>query len=257
MSSAGIAARQVSFEQKSFWRNPASAFFAFLFPIIFLVVFATLFKGQQVQVGPVKTSYDDYYIPALVAFGVMGACFTNIAVTLSLRRDNGILKRLRGTPLPTWAFIAGVVGSSIIVSIVLALLTTGFGILVYGVHVPQHIGAAAATIGVGALAFCALGMAMTIVIPNAEAAPAIVNGVFLPIVFISGTFFPVSSTSVLAQIAEWFPVRHFINAMFTAFDPAHLYSNGFNGNDLVIMGAWGAGAVLLSIFRFRWEPRKS
>ena len=101
------------------------------------------------------------------------------------------------------------------------MLTTGFGILVYGVHVPQHIGAAAATIGVGALAFCALGMAMTIVIPNAEAAPAIVNGVFLPIVFISGTFFPVASSSILAQIAEWFPVRHFIDAMFTAFDPAH------------------------------------
>jgi ABC-2 type transport system permease protein len=257
MSSAGIALRQVSFEQRSFWRNPASAFFAFLFPIIFLVVFATLFKDQNVQIGSVRTSYDDYYIPALIAFGVMGACFTNIAVTLALRRDNGILKRLRGTPLPPWAFIAGVVGSSIIVSIVLALLTTGFGILVYGVHVPEHIGAAAATIGVGALAFCALGMAMTIVIPNAEAAPAIVNGVFLPIVFISGTFFPVAPTSILAQIAEWFPVRHFINAMFTAFDPAHQSSNGFNGNDLLIMAIWGAGAVLLSVLRFRWEPRKT
>src|ERR1700692_6156 len=157
MSSAGITVRQVSFEQKSFWRNPASAFFAFLFPIIFLVVFATLFKGQKVQVGSVQTTYDDYYIPALVACGVMGACFTNISITLSLRRDNGILKRLRGTPLPPWAFIAGVVGSSIIVSIVLALLTTGFGIVVYGVHVPEHIAADA-------------------------------NGVFLPIVFISGTF---------------------------------------------------------------------
>jgi ABC-2 type transport system permease protein len=257
MSSPGIAARQVEFEQKSFWRNPASAFFAFLFPIIFLVVFATLFKGQTVQVGALKTSYNDYYIPALVAFGVMGACFTNIAVTLSVRRDNGILKRLRGTPLPPWAFIAGVVGSSIIVSIVLALLTTGFGILVYGVHVPQHIGAAAASIAVGALAFCALGMAMTIVIPNSEAAPAIVNGVFLPIVFISGTFFPVPSTSVLAQIAEWFPVRHFIDAMFMAFDPAHQSTNGFNATDLLIMAAWGAAALGISVVRFRWEPRKS
>jgi len=87
MSTSGIAARQVVFEQKSFWRNPASAFFAFLFPIIFLVVFATLFKGQHVQIGTVSTTYDNYYIPALVAFGVMGACFTNIAVTLALRRD--------------------------------------------------------------------------------------------------------------------------------------------------------------------------
>jgi hypothetical protein len=157
-----IALHQVEFEQKSFWRNPAAAFFAFLFPIIFLVVFASLFKGQTVQIGTVSTSYDNYYIPALVAFGVMGACFTNIAVTLSLRRDNGILKRLRGTPLPPWAFLAGVIGSSIIVSIVLAVLTTGFGILVYGVHVPEHFGAAAATIAVGALSFCALGLAMTI-----------------------------------------------------------------------------------------------
>src|SRR6202140_1554113 len=257
MSSAGIAIRQVSFEQKSFWRNPASAFFAFLFPIIFLVVFATLFKDQTVQIGSVRTSYDDYYIPALIAFGVMGACFTNIAVTLALRRDNGILKRLRGTPLPPWAFIAGVVGSSIIVSIILALLTTGFGILVYGVHVPQHIGAAAASIGVGALAFCALGMAMTIAIPNAEAAPAIVNGVFLPIVFISGTFFPVPETSVLAQIAQVFPVRHFISAMFTAFDPAHQSASGFNTSDLLIIAAWGVGAVVIASLRFRWEPRKS
>lgn len=257
MSSAGIALRQVSFEQRSFWRNPASAFFAFLFPIIFLVVFATLFKGSKAQVGQVVVSYNDYYIPALVAFGVMGACFTNISIMLSLRRDNGILKRLRGTPLPPWAFIAGVVGSSIIVSIVLALLTTAFGILVYGVHFPEHVGAAVAMIGVGALSFCALGIAMTIAIPNAEAAPAIVNGVFLPIVFISGTFFPVPSTSILAQIAEWFPVRHFINGMFTAFDPAHQSASGFNGSDLLIMAAWGVGAVLLSIVRFRWEPRKS
>lgn len=257
MSSPGIALRQVSFEQKSFWRNPASAFFAFLFPIIFLVVFATLFKGSRAQVGPVTVNYDDYYIPALVAFGVMGACFTNISINLSLRRDTGILKRLRGTPLPPWAFILGVVGSSIIVSIILAVLTTAFGILVYGIHMPQHIGAAALTIGVGGLVFCALGMAMTIVIPNAEAAPAIVNGVFLPIVFISGTFFPVPSSSILAQIAEWFPVRHFIDAMFMAFDPAHQSASGFNGNDLLIMGAWGLAAVLIASRRFRWEPRKN
>ena len=111
-------------------------------------------------------------------------------------------------------------------------------------------------VAVGALAFCALGMAMTIVIPNADAAPAIVNAVFLPIVFISGTFFPVPSSSVLAQNAEVFPVRHFINAMFTAFDPAHQSSSGFNGTDLLIMAAWGAGAVVIASLRFRWEPNK-
>jgi ABC-2 type transport system permease protein len=257
VNSGVIALRQVEFEQKSFWRNPAAAFFSFLFPIIFLVIFATLFKGDTVAVGPKKTiAFDDYYIPALVAFGVMGACFTNIAMSLSARRDTGILKRVRGTPLPPWAFVAGVIGSSIIVSVVLALLTTGFGMLVYSVHMPQHIAAAAATIGIGALAFCALGMAMTIVIPNADAAPAIVNGVFLPIVFISGTFFVVPQNSIPAKIAEIFPVRHFINAMFTAFDPAHQSSSGFNGTDLLVMAAWGVAAVVIASLRFRWEPQK-
>ena len=201
-------------------------------------------------------AYDDYYIPAIIVFGVMGACFTNIAMTLSIRRDDGVLKRFRGTPLPPWALIAGVVGSSIIVSIILVLFTTLFGIAAYGVHTPQHIDAIVVTVAVGALAFCALGMAMTIVIPNADAAPAIVNAVFLPIVFISGTFFPVPSTSILAQIAEWFPVRHFINSMFIAFDPAHQSSSGFNGTDLLIIAAWGAGAVAIASLRFRWEPRK-
>jgi ABC-2 type transport system permease protein len=139
---------------------------------------------------------------------------------------------------------------------VLTLLTTVFGIAVYGIHTPQHILAAAVSVAVGALVFCALGLAMTIVIPNADAGPAIVNGVFLPIVFISGTFFPVPDTSVLAKIAEVFPVRHFINAMFTAFDPARQSSSGFNGMDLLIMAAWGLGAVVVCVLRFRWEPNK-
>ena len=97
---------------------------------------------------------------------------------------------------------------------------------------------------------------MTIAIPNAEAAPAIVNGVFLPIVFISGTFFPVAPSNVLAKIAEWFPVRHFIDGMFTAFDPGRQSSSGFYGTDLLVMAAWGVGAVVVCVLKFRWEPNK-
>ncbi|TMF14656.1 MAG: ABC transporter permease, partial [Chloroflexi bacterium] len=166
MSDATMLLGQVRFEQRSFWRNPASAVFVFLFPIIFLVVFATLFKGSTTKVGALSVAYDDYYIPALTAFGVIGSCFTNIAMSLSIRRDSGILKRLRGTPLPSWVFLLGVVISSIIVSLLLTLLTVVFGILVYGVHVPQHVGALAVTLIVGAIVFCALGIAMTVVIPN-------------------------------------------------------------------------------------------
>ena len=258
MNDATIALRQVEYEQKSFWRNPVSAFFAFLFPIIFLVVFATIFKDTSTRVnGVANINYNDYYIPALTAFGVIGACFTNIAASISIRRDDGILKRLRGTPLPSWAFLFGVVGSSVIVSLLLVALTDSFGILVYGVHVPNHIGPLVLTLAVGAMSFCALGLAMTVAIPNAEAAPAIVNAVLLPLVFISGTFFPIDPASAVTKIAEYFPVKHFINAMFNAFDPAHLSASGFSGNDLLIIAAWGAFGLLIAIRRFRWEPRRT
>lgn len=255
MSEAAILGRQLGYEQRSFWRNPAAAVFAFIFPIIFLVVFATLFKGSIAHVGTVSVSWDDYYIPALIAFGVIGACYTNIATSLSIRRDSGVLKRFRGTPLPAWIFMVAVVLSSLIVAAVLTVLTVLFGMLVYGVHAPAHIGALILTLAVGAMSFCALGLAMTVVIPNAEAAPAIINGVLLPLVFISGTFFPIDPSSVLARIAEYFPVRHFITAMFSSFDPAHLSATGIEGNDLIIMAAWGAGALIIAVRRFHWEPR--
>ena len=258
MSDAGLVARELGYEQRNFWRNPASAFFAFLFPIIFLVVFATLFKDSQADIAGIRVSYDDYYIPALTTFGVIGACFTNIASSLSIRRDYGILKRFRGTPLPPWVFMLGVVLSSVIVSVLLVVLTVAFGIVVYGVHVPHHIGALVVTLAIGAMVFCALGLAMTVVIPNAEAAPAIVNGILLPIVFISGTFFPIDPSSVLAKIADYFPVRHFITAMFNAFDPpGTLSQTGFSGNDLIIMLAWGAAGLAVAVRRFRWEPRRT
>lgn len=257
MSDAAIVARQLGYEQKSFWRNPASAFFAFLFPIIFLVVFATLFRNSRNTIGSVSVAYNDYYIPALTAFGVIGACFTNLAITVSFRRDTGMLKRLRGTPLPPWAFVLGMVGSSVIISVLLTAITVGFGIGVYGVHVPQHIGAVLVTLAVGAMVFCVLGLAMTVFIPNADASPAIVNAVLLPLVFISGTFFPVDPTSILARIATYFPVRHFIAAMYGGFDPAHLSDTGFSGDDLLIMAAWGLGALFVAVRGFRWEKRRA
>ena len=253
---AAVLSRQLGYEQKIFWRTPAAAFFAFIFPIIFLVVFATLFKGSTAHVGTVSVSWNDYYIPSLITFGVIGASFTNIAISVAIRRDNGVLKRFRGTPLPPWVFMLAVVFSAVIVAAILTVLTILFGIFVYGVHVPQHIGALILTLAVGAGTFCALGLAITVVIPNAEAGPAIINGVLLPIVFISGTFFPVDPSSILAKIAEVFPVRHFITAMFNAFDPARTSASGFSGNDLIIMAAWGVAGLFIAVRRFRWEPRR-
>lgn len=257
MNDAAVAARQVRYEQLTFWRNPAAAVFAFAFPIVFLIVFGTLNNGVSITVDShTHISYDDYYIPALITYGIIGASFTNLAVQMSIRRDSGVLKRLRGTPMPSWVFMTGVIGSSLIVSLLLTVFTTVFGMLVYHVQAPHHILPLIVTLMLGATVFCALGLALAAVIPNGDAAPAIANLVVLPLVFISGTFFPIDQSTLLAKIASYFPVRHFIAATYTAFDPTASAGNGFSGSDLIVLGVWGLAGLLVAVRRFRWEPRR-
>jgi ABC-2 type transport system permease protein len=258
VSAASLALRQVPYEQRSYWRSPVSAFFTFAFPIMFLVIFASLNTGATIGfLGGLK--YNQYYIPGILCFGVMSACYTNVAITLAIRREEGILKRLRGTPLPTSSLIGGMLGNSAIITGILVALTAGIGMLFYGVTFPGHWLALVVALLVGALAFCALGIAVSALIPNADAAPAVVNGVFFPILFLSGVFFPVESGSVLSRIADYFPVRHFVNAVFAAFDPRlpHGPTHGFAWSDVGAMALWGAVATVVAVRRFRWEPRKT
>src|SRR5262245_53772842 len=184
-----VLARQIRYEQKLYWRSPSSAVFTFAFPILLLVIFASLNQGSSLRaLGGI--SYNQYYVPGIVAFGVISACYTNLAIGLCFRRDAGVLKRLRGTPLPPWVFMAGNVGSSLVVSALLTVLTTALGVTFYGVIFPGRYAALALTLIVGAFCFCSLGLAITALIPAATASPAIVNGVLFPILFISGTFYP-------------------------------------------------------------------
>lgn len=258
MSAVSLAVRQVPYEQRSYWRSPVSAFFTFAFPIMFLVIFASLNSGTTIAfLGGLK--YNQYYIPGILCFGVMSACYTNVAITLAIRRDEGILKRLRGTPLPASSLIGGMLGNSAIITVILVALTAAVGVLFYGVTFPGHWLALAVALAVGALAFSALGIAVSALIPNADAAPAVVNGVFFPILFLSGVFFPLKSDSVPSKIADWFPVRHFVNAVFAAFDPRlpHGATHGFAWSDVGAMALWGAVATVVAVRRFRWEPRTS
>jgi ABC-2 type transport system permease protein len=254
VSDLALVLRQVRFEQRSFWRNPASAFFAFAFPIMFLLIFGSLNRGSHLdRMGHIP--YNAYYVPALITFGVIGACTTNIAMSVSIRRDSGVLKRLRGTPLPPWAFMAGLIGSSAVVGAILAALITAVGMLLYGVDAPRHPATLLLVLLVGGACFCALGLALAALIPNAEAAPAITNAVVLPLLFISGTFYPLDPTSVLSRIADWFPMRPFALAVFHAFDPQGI-EHGLPWVDLRSMLIWGAVGLAVAIRRFRWEPRR-
>jgi len=255
MNDARLWIRQVRAEQRSLWRNPASAFFTLVLPLVFLVIFASLFRASRVtELGNI--AFDQYYVPALAAFGVMGATFTNLAITISMRRDSGALKRLRATPLPRWVFFAGLIGSAILVSLLMVVLTTAVGVLLYGLQFSGHYGAAVLVLVVGALCFSALGIALTTVIPNADAAPAVVNGIFLPLVMISGTFFPIESAPTFIQrIADVFPIRHFTRAVVEVYNPRA--TAAVPGGDLLVLLAWAALAIVVALRRFRWEPPRS
>jgi ABC-2 type transport system permease protein len=247
--------RQIGWEQRSYWRNPASASFTFGFPLLFLVIFVAIYGNSTVSLGSERVKYAQYYVPAIVAFGLISACYTNLAFTICIRRESGLLKRTRGTPLSPFEYLAGIVGSVIVVAVILTALVIFLGLVAYGVHWPgRYLGLAVAVV-CGAFCFSTLGMAVSTFVPNEDAAPAIVNFILFPLLFISGTFSPISHTTTLGRIAAVFPVRHLIDAMLAVFDPRP-GGTGVVAQHVAILLAWGVGGLVVAVRRFRWEPRR-
>ncbi len=244
MSSTAIALKQLSYENKAFWRNPASAFFTFVFPLMFLVIFNALFGNSQ------------FFVPSIAAFSVITACFTNIAISVCFLRDEGVLKRLRGAPLPPSAFLIARVVHATFIAIILVIIVTIAGALFYDVDLPTDtLAPFSVSVILGAATFCSLGLAVTSVIPNADAAPPIVNAAILPLAFFSGIFAPTEDAPEwLLRIADLFPLKHLAEATQTAFNP--LGGSGWETLDLAVIAAWGVAGLFLAVRFFSWEPRR-
>ncbi|MGH2775214.1 MAG: ABC transporter permease [Actinomycetota bacterium] len=259
MSNAQLVLRQARFENKAFWRNPAAAFFTFAFPLLFLVIFSTLLGGGT-SPSPTREEIESttYFIPAILSFSVVTACFTNVAISISFSRDEGILKRLRGTPCPGWVYLAARVLQAVFVNLILVVIVLIFGQVFYGVDLPlDTLAAFVLTLVVGAGAFCALGLAATCAVPNAEAAPAVVNAMVLPLLFLSGTFIPIGDAPQWIQtFAGLFPIKHFLDAMFESFLPPPDNPSGFVWSSIVVIALWGIAGLVIAVRFFRWEPSK-
>lgn len=255
MRSLRLALHEFRFAQKVFWRNPASVFFTALLPVLFLLIFATIFGGDEIaELGGVKVT--TYYIPAIVTMAVISATMVNLAMNVTIAREQGLLKRGRGTPLPPWVFIAGRVGNAIVISAIMLVVVTLVGKLLYDAPVPwERLPAVIVTLVVGASAFCCLGLALTVIIPSREAASAITNAIVLPLYFLSGIFIPESEIpdGVLA-FSNHFPVRDFFEAFFTAYSPKTTGS-GFEWGELAIVAIWGLAGLVVALRFFRWTPR--
>jgi ABC-2 type transport system permease protein len=256
MSDLTQAFRVVRYTNKAFWRNPANAFFTFAFPLMFLVIFTALFGTGTVPVAGREVNTSTFYVGAILTFAIITATYTNLAINISFTRDAGILKRIRGTPLASWSFMVGRILHAVLVTVLLVIIVVAFGALFYDAEVPTDtLPAFLVTMAVGAASFSALGLALTSVIPNADASPAIVNASILPLLFLSGIFIPIQDPNAwYVTVAKLFPVYHFAEAMNSAY--FSVSGSGFEGQHLLILGAWGlAGAILAARF-FSWEPRR-
>ena len=243
MSNLGLAVRQVKYTNRAFWRNPASAFFTFAFPLMFLVIFTAIFSGTTATAfGEISTS--NYYIPAIGTFSIITATYTNLAISLTFLRDAGILKRIRGTPLPGWAYMFGRIVHAILLSILLVAIVIVFGVIFYDATVP-----------VGRL----LPFLVTLIVgvPNADAAPAVVNATVLPLLFLSGVFIALPAGNPwYVIVAKLFPIYHFSHAMLAAYFGEPLHVSAWQVGDLLVMAAWGVFGVIVAATRFRWEAQR-
>lgn len=250
---------QLRFEWKVFWRNPAAVFFSVGLPLVFLVLVGAVFGGGSARDSEYGLTADQYLVPAIMTLGIVGACFNNMAMSITIQRERGVLKRLRGTPLPSPVFIAARIAQAVINAVLIAIVILLAGLIFYGVKLDaqQLVGTFAITI-IGAFVFCALGLAITIVIPNENAATPITNMITLPLYFVSGVFGEVKDLpTVLADIGKFFPISHLGACLFQINSPHGSGVFPVKGSDFAILLAWGAFGALLAAWKFRWEPQEN
>jgi ABC-2 type transport system permease protein len=251
-----LIGHQFGADLRCFLRNTQSLVFTIAMPVLFLVVFASIFRNGTVTVpgGSIKESV--YYVPGIITYGLIAATFSNLAGTVVRNRESGIYKRRRATPLPASAVIASraLVGALTALAITVVLLLIGWA--AYGASIPGRTAPAfALDVIVGAVAFCCLGFGMASLIRNVDAVQPVIWFTVLPLCFISGVFIASSELPAwLADIGKVFPVQPLAAALLAAYNP-HTAGSGMRWGDLAVLAAWGLVGLIFALRRFSWLPR--
>jgi ABC-2 type transport system permease protein len=242
-----LAWRQYRLERRMFWRNPTAAFFQFLLPLLLLTLFGAVFAGQQEDL--------DVIVPGIAGVSVVSATFVALAYNLTFLREHGVLKRLRGTPMPPAAYLAGVAASAVSNVVLQLAVVIVAGHVVLGVAWPLDWPALLGFVVVGVVCFASLGVALSHAIPNSESAPAYVNAVFLPMLMIAGVFYDEENApAVLRDIAEVLPLKHLVDGMSGAMVRGEGLAE--HGVALAVLGLWTVAGLILAIRGFSWEARR-
>lgn len=250
-----LVTRFARYANRTFWRNPAAAFFTLFLPVFFLVLFSALFGNEPLTINGHQVTSATFTMVGIITFSVVSACYTNLAISVTTARETGFLKRVRGTPIPRWTFLSGRILQSVFVSLLLVVICFAFGAIAYHVKLPgSTLPALIVTLILGAAAFAALGLAVTALVPNSDAAPAVVNFSIFPFYFVSNVFIPISNPPQwLTVLTHIFPIGPFNEAIKTAVIPP-IGSTGFNGGDLLVLAAWGLLGAVVAFRYFSWEP---
>lgn len=238
-------------------RNPQTTFLVVVLPLLYLLVIASIFDGEEVHAPDRSRLLDVSTImtASVVVIGVVSATFQNLTMTLVEDREYGVLKRLRSTPVPAPVFLAGHVVTATVMSLLLAVLVTALGVLVFDVPFPgTRILAGAVTVLVGALACALVAFPFSVLVRKASASLPMAFGAGLTMFFLSGNFFPGKDLPVaMERVADLLPVRHFFLAMLTVFDP-HTTGTGFEAGHLAVLAVWAVAGAVLAVVFFRWTP---
>lgn len=247
-----LVLHQWRYETLAFWRNPQSRFFTLALPVIFLVIFVSVF-GNHVLANGAKASV--FYVPGICALAVIAGSFVNLVIAITVQRESGVLKRRRATPVPAWVLIAGRTLTSVVVSLGVLVVLLLIGRFAYKVNLPTHtLPGLALTAVVGSIAFCCLGYALSTAIHSEDAAQPVVQALILPLYFISGVFIPnINLPTWLHDVAMVFPVQHLAGGLYHAFAPGTTGS-GIVWSDIGVLALWGAAGLAIALFRFSWTP---
>jgi ABC-2 type transport system permease protein len=244
---AALVWHQYRLERRMFWRNPSAAFFNFFLPLLFLALFGAIFGDDQ--------STLDVLVPGIAGMSVMSTTFSALAMNMTFLREQGVLKRMRGTPLPTGAYLGGVAANAVTNAVVQISLVVLAGRLFFGVGWPADWLELVVFLLAGVTCLAALGVAWSHVIPNFDSAPAYVNIVFLPVIFISGVFYDVDNTpAFLRDIAQALPLTHIIDGLSGAMVTGRGVSDNLSA--LGVIAVWSAFGIVLAIRGFSWEAKR-
>jgi ABC-2 type transport system permease protein len=245
-----VLAHQLVYEQRIFWRSREAAVFIFIFPLLLYALLASVYSDDIDGVPSV-----DVLLAGLFGYGAATTAFGGLAIILVVRRESGLLKRLRSTPLPPATYLAAVLVSTLVTFALEAIALVLLGVLAFGASLPANRLGFAGTIVVGVACFAGMGLGAAALIRSAEGVSAVVNVIVLPMAFLSGSFGPTENLpAVLEVVANVLPLTYFLDIVNGVYlDGESLFADPAA---LGVLAAWGIAGVSIALRGFGWMPRE-